>query len=224
MNTTELLCAEIELRLVDGRPVAEDPEVAAHVRSCLRCFRAASELRQVPRLAALLRQGQLDEQPDPGDLFWARFPKTVADAWERRQQSSSKPAPVAAWRRASGWFRRPLPAAFAGAAVAAALVLVVMHRSPVPRAAAPMAVAPTEPPALAETSTEDEGPAGLLGEDDPLDSLDLADTKLVARVGGAEAQGSDEGSELGPSPAEELELLETDDLRAVAQALHGRSI
>jgi hypothetical protein len=224
MKMSDQMCADIELRLVDGRPLTEDPELSAHVRSCLRCFRAASELRQVPQLAALLREAQLDDQPDPGDLFWAKFPRTVADAWERREQPAAIPTRVPAWRRVSEWFRLPIPAALSGAAVAAALVLMLVHRSPVTRPLA--ATSPAAPPvaAIAEAAVEEENPAGLLGEDDPLDSLELADTKLVARVAGAETQGSDEGSELSPSPAEELELLETDDLRAVAQALHGRSI
>jgi hypothetical protein len=221
MKTSDRICADIELRLVDGRPVADDPEAAAHLRSCLRCFRAATELRQVPRLAALLREAEFDAQPDPGELFWARFPRTVADAWEHRQQAAA-PARVPAWRRVSGWLRMPIPAALSGAAVAAALVLVVVHHSPVPRAVVPAAVTPAPPAAVAEVGADEESPA-LLGEDDPLDSLELADTTLVAKVGGAEAPSADEPSDLSPSPAEELELLETEDLRAVAQALHGRS-
>ena len=219
MKTTDQLCAEIELRLVDGRPAAEDPVVAAHLRSCLRCFRTASELREVPQLAALLRQGREDEQPDPGELFWARFPRTVADAWERRQQKSAPP--IAVWRRVGGLFRLPLPAALAGAAVAAVLVLALVRRSEVPAGrhlvSAPAAPAP-------ELASDEEGTASLLGDDDPLDVLDLADPKVVARMTArAEDEGADEGSDLGPSPAEELESLETDDLRAVAQALRGRS-
>jgi hypothetical protein len=221
MKTSDQLCADIELRLVEGRPLSEDPALAGHVRSCLRCFRAASELRQVPQLAALLREAELDEQPDPGELFWAKFPRAVADAWELRQQPPIAVGRASAWSRLSGWFRLPIPAALSGAAVAAALVLAVVHRSPVPRAALPLA-APAAPAAAAEVSADEESPA-LLGEDDPLDSLDLADTKLVAEVAGAEAPPADDGSELSPSPAEELELLETEDLRAVEQALRGRS-
>jgi hypothetical protein len=220
MKASDRICVDIELRLVDGRPVADDPEAAAHLRSCLRCFRAAAELRQVPQLAALLREAEHDAQPDPGELFWARFPRTVADAWERRQQVAAA-ARAPAWKRLTGWLRMPIPAALSGAAVAAALVLVVVHRSPVPHPVLPAAT-PAAAPAVADVSADEESPA-LLGEDDPLDSLELADTRLVARVGGAEAPSTEEPSELSPSPAEELELLETEDLRAVAQALHGRS-
>ena len=140
--TSDQLCGEVELRLVDGRP-GDDPEMAAHLRSCLRCFRAASELREVPRLAALLRDAQVDAQPDPGELFWARFPRTVADAWERRQQPAPARAPV--WQRVSGWFRMPIPAALSGAAVAAAVMLAVVHR-PAPDRVVPPAAAPAPAP------------------------------------------------------------------------------
>jgi len=222
MKTTDQLCAEIELRLVDGRPATEDPVVAAHLRSCLRCFRTATELREVPQLAALLRQGQDVEQPDPGELFWARFPRTVADAWERRQQ---KAAPrVGVWRRVSGLFQLPLPAALAGAAVAAVLVLALVRHPEAPRVSH-LVTAPVAAPAP-EVASDEEGTGSLLGDDDPLDVLDLADPKVVARMTARaedDALGADEGSDLAPSPAEELESLETDDLRAVAQALRGRS-
>jgi hypothetical protein len=220
---TELECADVELRLVEGLRPADDAAVAAHVRSCLRCFRTSSELRAVPQLSVQLRQALVDEQPDPGELFWSRFPKAVADAWEHRAAKEPVPASRWIWQRLSAWFQLPLPAALSGAAVAAALVLVVVHRTPVPR----MTVAPIRPvaapvrPAAVMEPAEDEAPAGLLGDDDPLDALELADARLVKRMV-SETEASEEGSELGPSPAEELELLEADDLRAVAQALHGR--
>jgi len=222
MKTSGELCAEIELRLVDGQRASEDPAVAAHLRTCLRCFRTATELREVPQLSALLRQGQDDDQPDPGELFWARFPKTVADAWERQRRTT--PPAVSVLRRVASLFRSPIPAALAGAAVAAALVLLLVPRGQRPGPAGlgadpDMAVAPA-----AETGLDDDATASLLGEEDPLDELDLADARVVARMtASAEREGTDEGTDLAPSPAEELELLDTDDLRAVAQALRGRS-
>jgi hypothetical protein len=211
------VCAEIELRLVDGQRPADDPALAAHVRSCLRCFRAAAELREVPHIAALLRD--IDE-PDPGDLFWARFPRTVADAWEQRAAALPR---TTVWRRAAGWFQRPIPAALSGAAVAAALVLVLVgHRGPAPASSQPPA---TKTVAARSTEGLDDEPApGLLGgDDDPLEALELADAQLVTKLGGAAVPAGDDGAELEPSPVEEVELLEGDDLRAVAQALHGRS-
>jgi len=177
------------------RWAAEDPEVAAHLRTCLRCFRTASELREVPQLAGLLRQAQEDDQPDPGDLFWARFPATVADAWERRRREAGTPA-VSPVRRLGALFRRPVPAALAGAAVAAALVLALIPRGQRPQAGLPAAPAVAVAPAEPVLAPEEEHPATLLGEEDPLDVLDLADTRVVARLTAAEA---DRGVGLGIS-------------------------
>jgi hypothetical protein len=219
MKTFEQLCTETQLRLVDGERPGDDPTLAAHVRGCLRCFRTASELRQVPQIAELLRN--LD-QPDPGELFWASFPKTVADAWERQRQPAVT-AGAGWWQRLGRWIQLPVPAALSGAAVAAALVLAVVHRAPVSVVSAP---APAAPVAAVETgaaeSPLEEEAIALLGDDDPLEALELADATVVTRLG-LEPPTSDEGGELEPSPAEELELLETDDLSAVAQALRGRS-
>jgi hypothetical protein len=215
MKVSEQICADIELRLVDGQRPADDPALASHVRSCLRCFRTATDLRQVPHIAALLRDLA---QPDPGDLFWAKFPKTVADAWEKRHAPGPSP-----WQRITRWFQLPIPAALAGAAVAAALVVLVTHRSPtapvaVRSTAAPLAAAPSAEPAL-----EDET-ASLVGDDDPLELLDLSDPQLVARVEVESAAPADDGAETDSSTLDEVEQLDGDELTAVAQALHGRQI
>ena len=201
---------------MDGRRPADDPALAAHVRSCLRCFRAAGDLREVPHIAALLRE---IDQPDPGDLFWARFPKSVADAWEKKHA----PAPhVSVWERIARWFQLPLPAALTGAAVAAALVLVVTHRAQGPRPAPATLPAPTSARvATAETSLEDEA-AGFLGDDDPLEALELSGRKLVATADESAAP-ADEAAEGDSSAIEEVELLDGEDLSAAAQALRGRS-
>jgi hypothetical protein len=213
MKVSEEVCADIELRLVDGRRPTDDPALAAHVRSCLRCFRTASDLREVPHIAALLRDVA---EPDPGDLFWARFPTTVADAWEKRQV----PAKVSLWQRVGRWFQLPVPAALTGAMAAAALVLLVTHRAPpvAPRPApsAPVAAASSEP------TLEDEA-AGLVGDDDPLEALELSGQKLVANSDGDNASQPDDSVEGDSSAVEDLEQLDGDELRAVAQALHGRS-
>jgi hypothetical protein len=87
-----------------------------------------------------------------------------------------------------------------------------------------VAVAVAEHPAAApsgESALEDEV-TSLLGEEDPLEALEVADAAVVARIG-LGGQSADDAPELEPSPAEELELLEADDLDAVAQALRGRT-
>jgi hypothetical protein len=224
MRTGDETCADIELRLVDGQRPGDDPALAMHLRSCLRCFRAASELREVPQIAAKLREDQAAMEPDPGDLFWAKFPHTVADVWERRQATAApRRSP---WKRVGGWLRLPVPAALGGAALAAALMLIVHRPHPAPRTpatSAPLAVRTTPVTGEASSLFEDEPAAGLLGEEDPLEVLELADARVVAKLGGEPAaQGSEEG-DLVPSAVEEVELLEADDLRAVEQALRGRT-
>jgi hypothetical protein len=96
----------------------------------------------------------------------------------------------------------------------------VSHRAPAPVATP----APAEVPVVAEAIPADEEPAAaLLGEDDPLEALETADPRLVARMGAAAQTSTDDGAEAGPSPVEEVEQLDGDELRAVARALHGPS-
>jgi hypothetical protein len=225
MRSGEGFCGDVELRLVEGQAPADDPALATHLRSCLRCFRTASELRDVPRLAALLREA---DQPDPGELFWAKFPASVADAWEREQAAAQAPR-ERVWRSMARWFQLPVPAALAGAAVAAALVLALVQRpATAPRAARVVgASAPAGGVAGLEherEAAEEEPTSGVLGGDeDPLDGLEPADVSALVAATEQEAAPADEGAEPGPSPAEEIDLLETDDLRAVAQALRAPS-
>ena len=54
-QTTDPLCARVFDRLAEGSDVGGEPELATHVGSCMACFRAMSELRDAPRLAAILR-------------------------------------------------------------------------------------------------------------------------------------------------------------------------
>jgi hypothetical protein len=133
--------------------------------------------------------------------------------------------PGAAWRRLGQWFRLPVPAALSGAAVAAALVLAVVHRAPPPAA---VGLAPAGVSQATLEAVPDEEPVGLLGEEDPLEALELgeppsaATANLELELRTAAAAAADEGSEPGTSPVEEVELMETEDLRAVARALRGR--
>jgi hypothetical protein len=223
MNGSSHSCDEIALRLIGGERPADDAALASHVGSCLRCFRVASEIRDVPRIATLLREQE--EQKDPGEAFWAQLPDALGAAFEQRHPE--RPATVlvlpersSAWQRVSGWFRLPIPAAFGGAAVAAALALVLVHKPQPVVAPALQALVPT----VVAQADEEEGP--LLDEDDPWERLEVADLKSVAKVarGGESKVGSDDGAELAASPAEELEMLDADDLRAVAQALRGGAI
>src|SRR4051812_40208227 len=105
----ELACDAMEARVLGGARPSDDPALAAHLGSCLRCFRAASELRDLPRIEGLLRASRGDA--DPGDGFWETFPGRVADAWEASVRPIVTPS---LWSRLTGWLRLPLPAALAG--------------------------------------------------------------------------------------------------------------
>jgi hypothetical protein len=220
-------CEQIALRLIGGERPSDDAALASHVGSCLRCFRVASEIREVPRIAALLRRDEPAEA-DPGEAFWARFPGVVGAAFERR---GGQEAPVAAtpvvkgvsiWQRVVGWFRLPIPAAFGGAAVAAALALVLVSRPPrTPPVGEPTVVVE---PARPVAASDDDGTSTLLEDDDPWERLEVADLKPMKGVDAELGKSGGEEGELVASPTEELELLDTDDLRAVAQALRGGAI
>ena len=104
--SAERSCEEITDRLVGGVRATDDAEIAAHLGSCLRCFRLASELREVGRLASDLKAAAA--APDPGEAFWASFPARVAAAAMPASRGAAAPS---AWARLAAFLRRPLPAA-----------------------------------------------------------------------------------------------------------------
>ena len=143
-------CEVFQARLISGERPNEDASLAAHVGSCLRCFRTAGDMREVPRLAALLRDGQVapgsqgsqgsqgpiegETAYDPGARFWETFPTQVAAAWV-----SSRPARRARWwERVSLWLRRPVPAALTGALCAVGLALLVLRPGAGPEGGTPV--------------------------------------------------------------------------------------
>jgi hypothetical protein len=213
-------CAEITLRLIAGEPPSADPALASHVGSCLRCFRTAGEMRDLPQIASLMDEG--DVRVDPGEAFWASFPGVVGRAWIAPARRGGQPG---RWRRAATWlraFRLPVPAAMATGLVAGMLIVTFLGgQRPVP------APAPAGEVGVARAS-DDDGVDGvvppLLGDEDPWALLELVDLKsMVAR---AEADGGgaalDDIGDGIPTPAEEVEQLDTDDLPAVALAMHPR--
>ena len=62
------ICRRVWDRAIEGRDVMEDAALAAHVGSCMACFRTVAELRDAPRVAAALRA---DVPAVPvSDRFW----------------------------------------------------------------------------------------------------------------------------------------------------------
>ena len=225
-------CDAVEARVLGGARAADDPELAAHLGSCLRCFRAATELRDLPRLEGLLRAAP--DAADPGEAFWQSFPARVTDAWV----IASRPvAPVAApslGQRLAAWLRQPLPAACAGAACASVIVYLLVHRhAPAlvevrPPVAAEVVAALAAPPVAAgddEASVDHDHDDDELGENF-VHSLDATGLELLLEPGqpGATAAVEAMDTEDDGAPAgEELDLLDEAELTMLTGKL-GRRI
>jgi hypothetical protein len=130
-------CARVFERLVETGEVGADPVLGEHLRSCVTCFRTLTELRDVPRLAGLLRE-TAPVAPAADDRFWevlaARTTAAVA-AGKAMTAPSPVRSPAAPARRSEALGRRRATSfrgrvAIAATAVAAAAVLAVMRRPP----------------------------------------------------------------------------------------------
>lgn len=113
------LCQRVWDRLVQGADVSGDAELSEHLGSCMACYRALSELRDAPRIAAMLRgdvAGGAASQRD--ERFWDQLAARTGDA------------AAAAMARAGK--RRPLRVAAAGVMLAAAAALMLFLRAPGP--------------------------------------------------------------------------------------------
>jgi hypothetical protein len=207
MTREGLSCSVVTDRLVSGERPNADPALAAHVGSCLLCFRTANDLKAVPELRRQLLEAE--GQADPGSAFWAAFPGQVASAWEAAQAAKAAPPEVVKadrparrldlrerfWTPAVGWLRRPIPAAFAGALAAAAVLLVVIRpgTQPAPTIAAGALTAAqldrlVENPTGMSVSAGGLVPGGAI--DESLKDLDV--DELVALRNGLERSLTDE--------------------------------
>ena len=110
------LCQRVWDRLVEGADVSGDAALGEHLRSCMACYRALSELRDAPRIAAMLRGDRVGADRD--EAFWDRLATRTSDA------------ATAAMARAGR--RRPLRMAAAGVMLAAAAALTLFLRAPGP--------------------------------------------------------------------------------------------
>jgi hypothetical protein len=126
------VCRQVWERAVDstlGSDVMTDPPLAAHVSSCMTCFRTLAELRDAPRVAAALRAGA--PALPVSDRFWDDLAARTTDAAAAALAGTRPPA-----RR-----RAPRIVYIVAAAAAAAAALLVVGRAPVgPTGAAPAAV------------------------------------------------------------------------------------
>src|SRR3954453_14303098 len=109
-------CRQVGERAVEGRDISDDPTLVAHVGSCGTCFRTLAEMRDVPRLAAALREAA--PTVDVSDRFWDDLAAqtTAAAAAELRRPVRRRAMRVVSF--------------VAVAAAAAAAFVVVSARAP----------------------------------------------------------------------------------------------
>jgi hypothetical protein len=125
-DSVDNICQAIEDRLLDGEKLTGHPELVEHVGSCLECYRTMSEVRELPRIAEVMRTGAGEEAraKDPGPAFWNALPERVAV-----EVLGSRRKPQVKVRR---WWA---PAALASAGLAGAvatLLIVYGPRVPTP--------------------------------------------------------------------------------------------
>jgi hypothetical protein len=165
---TPEICRQVWDRAVEGRDVQDvmtDDALAAHVGSCMTCFRTLAELRDAPRLAAALRADA--PAVSTSDRFWDDLAtRTTAAAAAALADSKRRPR-----RRAGG------VAAMLVVAAAAAWVLFA-GRAPV---GAPVA-APGTVATTAGGEEEETGDEGAEGATDIQDLDEPALQRLLARL------------------------------------------
>ncbi|MFL5304786.1 MAG: hypothetical protein ACJ8F1_06210 [Polyangia bacterium] len=229
----EVTCGAAVERLVEagGRPAGS--AVEAHVRSCMSCFRAMTDLRDLPRVADALRATE-PPVPSPDDRFWETLARRTTDAVAVAVSADVK-RPAGA--RAPGWrrFRASKPSsvyALGALAVAAAASWVVMVR----HTATP--VGATAPAVATATLGHEEG-GEALGDVAELDSSALR--RLLDRLGRhappalaggtrlvSDLQDGTDGADIPaddePRVSDEVAELDGDALRRVASSLHGAAL
>ena len=102
------ICRQVRDHAVEGRDVMVDAALAAHVGSCVTCFRTLAELRDAPRLAAALRADA--PAVSVSDRFWddlAARTTTAAASAMAAAPAGAEPCASRASRRSSR--RRPPP-------------------------------------------------------------------------------------------------------------------
>lgn len=133
-NGRSISCGEVFERLVSSAGEAEeprqDPALAAHLGSCMSCFRVLTEMRDAPRIATLLRdEGPAPAMPAADDPFWAELAARTTTAAAAARSGEERPIPLRREKRRPGRL-----AAFAlGAAMAAAAAWVAVVHGPLDR-------------------------------------------------------------------------------------------
>jgi hypothetical protein len=231
-ETGTVTCTAAVERLVEagGRPA--DGAVEAHVGSCMSCFRAMTDLRDLPRVADALRAAA-PPVPAPDDAFWGALARRTTDAVTAAlavepvvepllHRASPVQVPSASRRRPGARF-----VSLGALAVAAAASWVVMvHRPTAPQG-------PTAPATTAAAPSRDEGGGDALPDVAELDATALR--QLLDRLGrhapAALAGGTSDGTDGADVPvddearvSDEVADLDGDALRRVESSLAGAAL
>jgi hypothetical protein len=145
------ICRQVWDHAVEGRDVMGDAGLAAHVGSCVTCFRVLAELRDAPRLAAALRADA--EAPAVPDRFWDDLAVRTSAAAAREMASGKRRG-----LRIGGFV--------AVVAAAAAAWVLVGGRAP--------GLVATTPPGAVTTAVAEEDEAG----EETVDVADLDESAL----------------------------------------------
>jgi hypothetical protein len=229
-------CDQVLERLVaaterGGAP--QDPADTEHARSCMSCFRAMAELRDVPRLAQALREAA--PAPEPGERFWDALAERAADAVSvalasgAAAQPASAPAPV---RRSAPATRfrslRARVVSIGALAVSAAAAFVLFIRHPAPLIAPGTTPVPVS---VASRGGVDDGASVTMGDVAELNTGELQ--RLLDRLRehgpvGLETPSGDDGADVPVDDearvSDAVAELDGDALRRVASSLEASAL
>ncbi len=222
-------CRAVVERLVEAGAGPLDAAAEDHVGSCIACFRAMTELRDLPRIEEALRAAT-PELP-AGDRFWEALAARATDAAAAALAGeTSVPAqPAVAPARPRRAVRMRLVSFGALAVAAAAGWLVMVRHQPGPQ----QAIAPAAVAMGAARLAGDEAGGEALNEVADLDAAGLR--RLLVRLGahapaalaGGETDGSDGAdvpSDDEPRVSDEVAALDGDGLRRVASSLEKAAL
>jgi hypothetical protein len=195
-STMSPLCARVFDRLVETGAVDGDPELGAHLGSCIACFRTLAELRDAPRLAALMREAVPAVARD--ERAWAEAGDRTTDAVAAALRGTVAPA-----RARRVWSRVVAATTVFAAAAAFAILMAGPGRPPAPGATSDETAAVESARLLTGDDLDEEGDVG---------DLDVATLRrLIERL---RSGAPDQLAALSASePGEGVETLVDDDAR-----------
>jgi hypothetical protein len=208
-------CRQVWERAIDGGDAMTDPALAAHVGSCMTCFRTLAELRDAPRVAAALRA---DAPALPvSDRFWDDLAARTTDAAAAALAGARPPAR-----------RRSTRIAFFVTAAAAAAALLLAGRAPV----GPTGAVPAPAVATAVTGADDEAADSVVDVadlDEPalrrlLDQLRTRSPSHVTAIATGDPQDLDPAFDDDGLANDELAEMDGPTLQRIERSLAGAAL